>query len=495
MIDPRGLAPKLPPLKLFIDGKFVPPIEGGTLPVINPATQEKICDAPAASAPDVDAAVKAARRAFTRGPWAKMNPSARGKLIRKLAELLWERREEFALVESLNNGKTFKDALRGDVGPGSSTLAYYAEWANKQTGEVLPVDGPFLTYVLREPIGVVGAIVPWNYPTSLASWKLGPALATGCTVVLKPSELTPLTALKLAELSQEAGFPEGVINVLPGYGDPAGEAIARHPDLDKISFTGSIRTARRLLHASADTNLKKLSLELGGKSPQIILPDADLKAAVEACFWGIFGNKGEICNAGSRVIVHGKVYDDFLDRLTERARKMVVGDPLDPRTEMGSQISVAQLNTILGYIRAGKEQGAKLLIGGERDVEGIKAKGNFVKPTIFGDVQPSMKIAQEEIFGPVLSCLRVEDELGAIEVANGTTYGLAAAIWTRDVAKAHALARKIQAGVVWINCFNEFDDASPFGGYKQSGWGRDLSSHALENYTQLKAVWTRLPDA
>jgi len=342
---------------------------------------------------------------------------------------------------------------------------------------------------------VVGAIVPWNYPTSLASWKLGPALATGCTVVLKPSELTPLTALKLAELSQEAGFPEGVLNVLPGYGDPAGEAIARHPEVDKISFTGSIRTARRLLHASADTNLKKLSLELGGKSPQIILPDADLKAAVQACFWGIFGNKGEICNAGSRVIVHGKVYDDFLELLTERARRMVVGDPLDPRTEMGSQISVAQLNTILGYIRAGKEQGAKLLTGGERDVEGIKAKGNFVKPTIFGDVQPSMKIAQEEIFGPVLSCLRVEDELSAIEVANGTTYGLAAAIWTRDVAKAHALARKIQAGVVWINCFNEFDDASPFCGYKQSGWGRDLSSHALENYTQLKAVWTRLPDA
>src|SRR5712692_3385809 len=495
MTDPRSLTPKLPPLKLFIDGKFVPPIEGGSIPVVNPATGEKICDAPSATAADVDLAVKAARRAFSTGAWVKMSATQRGRLLRNLADAVWERREDFALLESMNNGKTFRDAVRGDIGPGSSTLAYYAEWANKQTGEVLPVHGPFLTYVLREPVGVVGAIVPWNYPTSLASWKLGPALATGCTVVLKPSELTPLTALKLAELSQEAGFPEGVLNVVPGYGDPAGEAIARHPDVDKISFTGSIRTARRLLHASADTNLKKLSLELGGKSPQIILPDADLKAAVEACFWGIFGNKGEICNAGSRVIVHGKVYDDFLDRLTERARKMVVGDPLDPRTEMGSQISVAQLNTILGYIRAGKEQGAKLLTGGERDVEGIKAKGNFVKPTIFGDVQPSMKIAQEEIFGPVLSCLRVEDELSAIEVANGTTYGLAAAIWTRDVAKAHALARKIQAGVVWINCFNEFDDASPFGGYKQSGWGRDLSSHALENYTQLKAVWTRLPDA
>jgi acyl-CoA reductase-like NAD-dependent aldehyde dehydrogenase len=342
---------------------------------------------------------------------------------------------------------------------------------------------------------VVGAIVPWNYPTSLASWKLGPALATGCTVVLKPSELTPLTALKLAELAQEVGFPEGVFNVVPGYGDPAGEALARHPDVDKISFTGSVRTARRLLHASADSNLKKLSLELGGKSPQIILSDADIPAAIEACFWGIFSNKGEICNAGSRVIVQGKNYDEFVNQLAARAKKMRVGDPLDPATEMGAQVSSTQVNTILGYIRSGKEQGAKLLAGGEQDLEGSKAKGNFFKPTVFADVKPEMKIAQEEIFGPVLACIRAEDEARLIEIANSTTYGLAAAIWTRDVAKAHALAKKIQAGVVWINCFNEFDDAAPFGGYKQSGWGRDLSSHALENYIQLKTVWTQLPDA
>jgi len=495
MIDPRSLSPKLPTLKLFIDGKFVDPVEGGTIPVTNPATGEKICDAPAASARDVDLAVKAARRAKDTGPWAKMNPSARGRLIRKLAELLWERREEFALIESMNNGKTFREAVRGDVGPGSATLSYYADWANKLTGEVLPVDGPFLTYVLREPIGVVGAIVPWNYPTSLASWKLGPALAVGCTIILKPSELTPLTALKLAELAQQVGFPEGVLNVLPGYGDPAGEAIARHPQVDKISFTGSVRTARRLLHAAAETNLKKLSLELGGKSPQIIFPDADFKAAIDACFWGIFGNKGEICNAGSRVLVHEKAYDDFVGQLAERAGKMIVGDPLDPKTQMGSQVSAGQLKTVLAYIASGKEQGARVLAGGERDTEGAKARGQFVKPTVFSEVKPAMKIAQEEIFGPVLSCIRVRDEADAVEVANGTTYGLAASIWTRDVARAHALAKQISAGVVWINCFNEFDNAAPFGGYKESGWGRDLSSHALEKYTQLKTVWTKLPDA
>ena len=494
MTNPRTLTPKLPALKLLINGVSVDPVEGGTLPVINPATGEKLADVPAATARDVDLAVKAARQAFDSGPWSRMNPSARGKLLRKLAEALWERREEFALVESLNNGKTFREAVRGDVGPASATLAYCSEWSNKILGEVLPVDGPFHAYTLREPVGVVGAIVPWNYPMCLAAWKLGPALATGCTVVLKPSELTPLTALKLGELAREVGFPEGVLNVIPGYGDSAGEALARHPQVDKISFTGSARTARRLLHASADSNLKKLSLELGGKSPQIILPDADFKAAVEACFWGIFSNKGEICNAGSRVLVHEKVYDEFVGQLTERARKMVVGDPLDERTEMGSQVSAHQLKTILDYVASGQAQGAKLLAGGERDTEGIKAKGNFMKPTLFGDVGPKMKIAQEEIFGPVLACIRVADESQALEVANGTPYGLAASIWTRDVARAHALARKVKSGVVWINCFNEFDDAAPFGGYKESGWGRDLSHHALSNYTQVKTVWTKLPE-
>jgi acyl-CoA reductase-like NAD-dependent aldehyde dehydrogenase len=314
-------------------------------------------------------------------------------------------------------------------------------------------------------------------------------------VVLKPSELTPLTALKLGELAQEAQFPDGVINVLPGYGETAGEALARHPGVDKISFTGSVQTARRLLRASADSNLKKLSLELGGKSPQIIFADADFEAAIDACFWGIFGNKGEVCNAGSRIVVHQQAYDAFVEQLVERARKMVVGDPLDPKTQMGAQISATQLQKILSYVRIGKEQGAKVLAGGERDTEGAKAKGFFLKPTVFGEVQPPMTIAQEEIFGPVLVCIRVHDEKEAVEVANGTTYGLAASIWTRDVARAHALAKQISAGVVWINCFGQFDSVAPFGGYKQSGWGRDLSSHALEQYTQIKTVWTQLPDA
>ncbi|MBS1153395.1 MAG: Aldehyde dehydrogenase, partial [Myxococcaceae bacterium] len=350
MTDPRTLIPKLPKLELFIDGQFVAPENGATIPVLNPATGEKICDAPAASASDVDRAVRAARKAFDAGTWPSMSPGSRARLLRKFGELIWQRREELALIESLNNGKTFKDAVRGDVGPAAATIQYFADLGTRLVGEVLPVAGPFHTYALREPVGVVGAIVPWNYPTSLAAWKLGPALAVGCTVVLKPSELTPLTALKLAELAQEAGLPPGVLNVVPGYGDPAGEAIARHPGVDKVSFTGSVRTARRLLHASADTNLKRLSLELGGKSPQLILADADFDAAVEACFWGIFGNKGEVCNAGSRVLVHQDAYEPFVERLVTRANKMKVGDPLDPATEMGAQISQHQLDTLLGYI-------------------------------------------------------------------------------------------------------------------------------------------------
>jgi acyl-CoA reductase-like NAD-dependent aldehyde dehydrogenase len=480
-------------MKLLVGGRLVDPQEGRTLPVTNPATGEKICDAPAAGTADVDLAVAAARRAFEAGPWRTMSARERGKLIRRLADLLWDRREEFALVESLNNGKTFREAIRGDVAPGAACLAWFSEWPTRILGEVLPVDGPFHTYAVKEPVGVVGAIVPWNYPTSLMCWKLGPALAAGCTVVLKPSELTPLTALKLGELSLEAGLPEGVLNVLPGYGDPTGEAIARHPDVDKVSFTGSIRTARRLVHASGDTNLKKLTLELGGKSPQIVFADADVEPAVHACFWGIFGNKGEVCNAGSRVLVQAKAYDAFVAALAERARAMKVGDPLDPATEMGAQISQRQLDTILGYVRGAREQGARLLAGGERDVEGAKARGTFMRPTVFADVRPEMTIAQEEIFGPVLACLRFEDEAEALAVANGTRYGLAAAIWTRDVARAHALARRVKAGVVWINCFNEFDDAAPFGGFKESGWGRDLSHHALDGFLQVKAVWTKLP--
>jgi aldehyde dehydrogenase (NAD+) len=491
--DPRTLVPRLPPPELYVAGRFVAPQERGVIPVVNPANGEKVCDAPAATAPDVDLAVRAARRAFEDGPWRTMSARERGRTMRRLADLLWERREEFALVESLENGKTFREAIRGDVAPGAATLAYWSEAPVRILGEVLPVEGPFHAYVLKEPVGVVGAIVPWNYPTCLMCWKLGPALAAGCTVVLKPSELTPLTALKLAALADEAGFPEGVLNVLPGYGDVAGEALARHPDVDKISFTGSIRTARRLVQASGETNLKKLTLELGGKSPQIVFPDADVERAVNACFWGIFGNKGEVCNAGSRVLVHESAYEGFVGALAERARRMVVGDPLDPGTEMGAQVSSRQLETVLGFVARGHAEGARLVAGGERDTDGAKARGAFMRPTVFADVRPEMTIAQEEIFGPVLACLRFADDAEALAIANGTRYGLAASIWTGDVARAHALARRVKSGVVWINCFNEFDDAAPFGGFKQSGWGRDLSHHAIDGFLELKAVWTKLP--
>lgn len=495
MTDARTLTPRWPLPQLLIGGQSVAPADGGRLRLVNPATGEWLLDVPSAGPRDVEAAVRAARGAFDTGPWPRMNASARGRLLRKLADGLWERREEFALLESLNNGKTFREALSGDVAPGAATLAYAGEWANKVLGEVVPVDGPFFTYVLREPVGVVAAIVPWNYPMSLACWKLGPALATGCTVVLKPSELTPLTAMKLGELAREVGFPDGVLNILPGEGEPAGEALARHPGVDKVAFTGSIRTARRLLHASADTNLKRLALELGGKSPQIVLADADFDAAVDACFWGIFGSKGEVCSAGSRVLVEGPAYEAFVEKLVARARALRVGDPLDPGTEMGAQISTRHLDTILGYVASGKAEGARLLTGGARDTEGAKARGNFLQPTVFGDVRPDMRIAQEEIFGPVLACLRVANASEAVALANGTRYGLGAALWTKDVARAHALARRLKSGVVWINCFNEFDDAAPFGGVKESGWGRDLSHHALDNYLETKTVWTRLPES
>jgi acyl-CoA reductase-like NAD-dependent aldehyde dehydrogenase len=493
MTDARTLAPRLPALKLLIDGQHVDPVEGGTLSVTNPATGERLCAAPAAGAADVDRAVRAARRAFEQGPWSRMSGRERGRLLRRFAERVAEQREELALLEALENGKTFKGALSGDVNPGAATLAFFSELAGHQRGEVLPVEGPYHTYTLREPLGVVGAIVPWNYPTCIACWKLGPALAAGCTVVLKPSELTPLAALRLGELALEAGLPPGVLNVVPGLGEAAGEALGRHPDVDKISFTGSGRTARRLLHASAASNLKKLTLELGGKSPQIIFPDADFERAVEACFWGVFSNKGEVCNAGSRVLVHEDAYEAFTSALVERARRMVVGDPLDPRTEMGAQVSERQLQSILGYVHSGVEEGARLLVGGARDAEGAKARGFFMQPTVFGDVGPQMRIAQEEIFGPVLSCLSFRDEEEALAIANGTPYGLAASVWTADTARAHLLARRVKSGVVWLNCYDAWDDAAPFGGYKESGWGKDLSHHALEGYTQLKAVWTRLP--
>jgi aldehyde dehydrogenase (NAD+) len=482
----------LKPGKLWIGGKSADCVSGRTIDVTNPATQEVLATVPRGEAEDVDRAVRAARRAFESAAWREMNPSARSKMLWRIGELIEKNLDELARLESLNAGKPLKSARNGDMKPAADIFYYYAGWVRALHSEVIPVDGPFLNYTLREPVGVVGMITAWNYPMLLAAWKVAPALATGCTCVIKPSEMTPITTLRLAEICQEAGVLDGVVNVVTGYGPEAGEALGRHMDVDKIAFTGSIRSARALLKASGESNLKRLSLELGGKSPNVIFPDADLDAALPAAFWAIYANKGEVCSAGSRLLLHEDVHDQFVERLVDKARKMRVGDPLDPKTEMGAQISETQLDRILGYVKSGQDEGAKLLCGGERDTDGEKAKGYFMKPTVFSHVQPEMRIAQEEIFGPVLSVMKFKDEEEAIAISNGTIYGLVSAVWTRDVQRAHRLARQIKAGVVWINTYNGFDSAAPFGGYKQSGFGREMGMHALESYTQVKSVWVAL---
>lgn len=482
----------LPPGRHFIGGKYVESSSSNSIEVHNPATGELLASVPDATAEDVNRAVGAARESLEAQTWRGKNPSEKERILLRMAELMEKHKEELAATESLENGKTYREALRGDINPGIDSFRYYAGWVRRIYGETIPVDGPFLNYTLREPVGVVGAIVPWNYPTCIATWKLAPALACGCSVVLKPSELTPLTALRMAELLAEAGVPEGVVNVVTGYGSTAGEALARHMDVDKISFTGSIRTARALLKASAESNLKRISLELGGKNPNIVFPDCDFDEAIEAALWGIYANKGEVCSAGSRLLIHESVHDQFVKKLTDRAKTMKVGDPFDPSSEMGSQISQQQMERILGYIKAGSEEGATLSCGGERDVEGPKAKGFFIRPTVFTGVKPQMKIAQEEIFGPVLAVIPFKNEGEAAQIANGTIYGLVSAIWTRDIRLAHRMASRIKAGSVWINTYNGFDSNSPFGGYKQSGFGRDLGAHALEQYTNVKSVWVGL---
>lgn len=460
--------------------------------VINPATGELIATVPDGGSAAVDAAVAAARESFEKKTWRGMDPSKRERILWKIADLLLERRDELAAIVSRENGKTLREAAGTDVATAADCFRYYAGWVRKIYGETIPVDGPYFNYTLREPVGVVGAIVPWNFPLQIAAWKVAPALACGCSVVLKPSELTPLNALRFAEIAREAGLPDGVLNVVTGYGQTTGEALALHEDVDKISFTGSVATARKLLQNAAVSNLKRLSLELGGKSPNIIFPDADIDAAIKAEFWGIFGNKGEMCTAASRLLVHEDIHDRVLDELAARAKKLRVGNPMDPASQMGSQISSRQMDRILDYIESGKQEGAHLLAGGERDVEGDKAKGFYVKPTVFAGVRPEMKIAREEIFGPVVSAIRFSTAEEAVRIANATTYGLAAAVWTRDIRLAHRMAAEIKAGSVWINTYNVLDSASPFGGYKQSGYGRDLGANAIEQYTNVKSVWVAL---
>jgi aldehyde dehydrogenase (NAD+) len=478
--------------RVFINGGYVECACRRTVDVISPATGELLGAVPDADAEVVNRAVEAARASFEKRTWRGMDPSKRERILWNIGELLLKYKDELARTISLENGKTLREAAGGDVAPAADCFHYYAGWVRKIYGKTIPVDGPYLNYTLREPVGVVGAIVPWNFPLQIAAWKVAPALACGCSVVLKPSELTPLNAMRLAEICQEAGLPDGVLNVVTGYGETTGESLALHEDVDKISFTGSTRTARRLLENAGVSNLKRLSLELGGKSPNIVFPDADFDAAIKGAFWGVFGNKGEMCTAASRLLVHQDAYDRFVDELGARARKLRVGNPLDPASQMGSQISARQMDRILDYVECGKEEGARLVAGGERDSEGEKAKGYYVKPTVFADVKPEMKIAQEEIFGPVVCCMPFADPAEAVKIANATVYGLAAAVWTRDVRLAHRVAAELKAGSVWINTYNVLDSGSPFGGYKQSGFGRDLGAEAIEQYTHVKSVWVAL---
>jgi acyl-CoA reductase-like NAD-dependent aldehyde dehydrogenase len=475
--------------QLFINNEWRPSSSGKTMPVVNPATEEVIAEVPSADRGDVDLAVAAARAALA-GPWSKLSARERGRLVRRLGERLMERADDVARLETLHNGKPISESRQIEIPAAAECFEYYGGWSDKVMGETIPVKGNHLTYTLREPVGVVAAIVPWNFPLLLAAWKIAPALACGNVVIVKPASQTPLTALALGELAMEVGFPPGVLNVVTGAGLIVGQALVEHPGIDKIAFTGDTSTGRSIMRGAADT-LKKITLELGGKSPNIVLADADIDAAIRGATIGIFYGKGEVCAAGSRLLVDRSIKDEFLDKLAARANKMVPGDPLDPKTRYGAISSRKQLDTVLRYIESGKTEGATLLAGGARADIGT-GKGYFVQPTVFSDVKPSMTISREEIFGPVLAAIDFADLDEAIATANDTPYGLAAGVWTRDIKKAHYVARQLQAGTVWVNTYNVYDTAAPFGGYKQSGFGREMSAHALEHYTQVKSVWVDL---
>jgi acyl-CoA reductase-like NAD-dependent aldehyde dehydrogenase len=477
--------------QLLIDGQWTDAESGKTFTTPNPATGEPWAEVAEADKADIDKAVASARRAFE-GKWSKISARDRGRLMYKLSQLIEARIPELAALETADNGKPFKESTYVDLPQVVENFEYFAGWATKIEGETIPVPGQMFNYTLREPVGVCGQIIPWNFPLLMAAWKLAPALAAGNTVVLKPAEQTPVTAMELGKLIQEAGFPEGVVNIVPGFGETAGAALAAHPGIDKIAFTGSTDVGKLIARAASE-NLTKVSLELGGKAPNIVFADADIEQAVNGAMMGIFFNQGQVCCAGSRLFVQNDVKEEFVGKLKEKAAKIVVGDPMDKATHMGPQVSEDQLNRIKSYTDIARGEGATVVAGGEcPNLEGAFQKGFFYQPTIFSEVKNQMRVAQEEIFGPVVSVISFENEDDLIKQANETIYGLSAGIWTRDITRAHRFARAIKAGVIWINTFNMFNAASPFGGYKQSGYGREMGKHALELYTNVKSVWVDL---
>jgi acyl-CoA reductase-like NAD-dependent aldehyde dehydrogenase len=477
------------PQKLFIGGQWTDASTGRSFGTINPATEEKICDIAEGDAKDVDRAVQAARKAFEEGAWPKMSAADRGKLLWKIADLLEANVDEFARLESMDAGKPVAEAKAVDLGECIGVLRYYAGYTTKITGDTLPASAAAFVYTLREPVGVIGAITPWNFPLLLSIWKIAPALAAGNTLVHKPASWTPLTALRFAKLCQEAGLPDGVLNVVTGPGSTAGQALVVHPGVDKIAFTGETSTGKSIMKGAADT-LKRISLELGGKSPNIVFADADLDAAARGAINGIFYNKGEVCCAGSRLFVEESVHDALLEKIQGRLKKFTVGDPLDPKTRMGPVVSKSQLEKVQQAIESGQKEGAKLVTGGDRPA-GLP-KGYYLNPTLFDGVSNDMKLAREEIFGPVLATIPFKSVDEALAKGNDTLYGLSAAVWTRDIKKAHRAARALRAGTVWVNTYNMFDATAPFGGYKQSGFGRELGKEAMGLYTQVKTVWVDL---
>lgn len=475
---------------LYINGAWRPGSSGKTIESVNPANGKVIGTFTGASREDVDAAVRAARAAFEGGEWHEMSRKERGRRLRQISDLIRQHQDELATLESLDNGKLYKESYMDDVQEAADIFEYYAGWTDKYYGEYNPVEGNFVSWTTRDPVGVCGQIVPWNFPIDMAAWKLSPALAMGNTVVLKPSSVTSLSAIRLFEIIHEAGIlPPGVINLILGEGS-VGTYISTHMDVDKVSFTGSTVVGKQLVHDSADSNLKPVTLELGGKSPNIIFADApNLEGAIERSFYGLFTHKGEKCSAPTRLLVQRPVYDQVVEGLAKYASSYKLGDPFDPASDQGPQVSQAHMERILRYIEIGKAEGARLVAGGYRDTEGANAEGYFVRPTVFADVKSNMTIAQEEIFGPVLCVIPFDTEEEAVQIANDTIYGLAAGLWTNDVARAHRVAKRLNAGQVFVNRYGCYDFASPFGGFKQSGWGKEYAIHSLASYTKMKAIW------